>query len=347
MKAAVFEGIGKVNVTSVPDPVVEPGGVILKVDATTICGTDMRIFRNGHKKVKFPWILGHEVSGTIVEAGEGADVRIGDRVTVMPGVCCGNCVYCTNGRRHLCNIKQTIGYNLPGGFAEYIALPANFVKYRHLIPVPDGVQSKHAAIMEPLGVALHAHDRLDTRLNDSVVIMGAGPIGAMLYEIAKMRGATKIIMVDIKDERLEQMKRNYPSMILVNSLKTDLNAFVKEHTNGLGADVVIVSNSSPQAQVQSIALAAPMGRVMFFGGLPPEKSIIEIDSNIVHYNDLAVYGLNGTTMRNNHQAMDLLQSKSFNLDAIVTHEFPLEEIENAIHLVEKGDAMRVAINPQL
>jgi len=347
MKAAVFEGIGNVSVKSVPDPQVEPGGVILKVEACTICGTDIRIFRNGHKKVSFPWILGHEVCGTVVEAGKGANVAIGERVAVMPGAHCGNCVYCVNGRRHQCALKKSIGYQLPGGFAEYIALPPEFVTHKMLVAVPEGVASKHAAIMEPIGVALHAHDRIDTRLNDSVVILGAGPIGAIHYEIARLRGAMKIIVADIKDERLEIMRKHYPSAILVNSRKVDLENFVKEQTNGLGADAVIVSNSSPEAQVQSIRLAAPRGRVMFFGGLPEDRRIIELDSNIIHYNDLAVYGLNGTTMKNNYQAMEILKMGLFNMDAIVSHEYPLDDIQKALELVEKGETMRVAINPHL
>ncbi|MCF8568001.1 alcohol dehydrogenase catalytic domain-containing protein [Alicyclobacillus tolerans] len=345
MKAAVFEEIGVVTVKEVPKPVAEPGGVLLKVEAGTICGTDIRIFRNGHKKVSFPWILGHEFVGTVVQTDDEAQAPLGNRVAVMPGVSCGNCEACASGRIHLCSATRSIGYHVPGAFAEYVAIPSDFVKYKHLVPVPDNVKSSYAAVMEPLAVVLNAHERAYTHLNDVVVILGAGPIGAMHCEIARLRGAKTIIVADILDSRLAQMQKHFPSLVYVNSKDENLLEVVQSLTSRLGADVVITANSSPQAQVQSLELLAPRGRVVFFGGLPPAKSIVALDTNIIHYNELEVYGLYGSSMKHNYQSMQMLQNGSINIEAIVTHELPLADIRSGIELVEQGDAMRVAILP--
>lgn len=346
MKAAVFE-LNKVQVKEVPYPQVEPGGVIIKVEACTICGTDIRTFRHGNNAIPFPQILGHEFVGTIVETGENADIETGKRVVVNPGVSCGHCRACTSGRIYMCEHSQDIGYEIPGAFAEYIAIPEAFVRNQHLIHLPDHIKSSHAAIMEPLAVVLNTHERAYIGLNDTVVILGSGPIGAMHYEVAKARGAGTVIVADINEARLKQLKKRSDYDRFVNLQNEDIQAIVKDCTNGVGADVVITANPSPHSQIQSIDLAAPRGRIVFFGGLPPSKSKVELDTNVIHYNELEIYGLYGSMMKHNYEAIDMLKNHKIDIESIVTHELPLSDILKGIELAEKGEAMRVAIIPNL
>lgn len=345
MKAAVFRDLNKVIVEQVPDPVMEPGGAILRVEACTICGTDIRTFRHGNKDIPFPQIFGHELVGTVVEAEVGGRLSTGQRVAVNPGVSCGHCRACTQGRIYLCTASMSVGYEIPGAFAEYIAIPEIFVRNQHVIPVPEGVKTTHACIMEPLAVVLSTHDRCYTGLNDTVVVLGAGPIGAMHYDVARARGAGCVVVADVNDDRLARITKRSPCDRLVNLTKESIQDVVRECTDGIGADVVITANPSPDSQVQSITLAAPRGRIVFFGGLPPAKSKVELDTNVIHYQELEIYGLYGSMMRHNYEALDMLAAGRIDAAGIVSHQLPLDQIEHGIRLAEQGKAMRVAILP--
>ena len=346
MRAAVFKGPNEVEIENVPDPVAEPGGIVLKVEACTICGTDIRTYRHGNNDIQLPQVLGHELVGTVTEVGgTGTNLEVGRRVAVNPGVSCGHCRACTSGRIYLCESSLSVGYEIPGAFAEYIAIPEVFVRNKHIIPVPDGVVSEHACIMEPLAVVLNTHERCYTGLNDVVVILGAGPIGAMHYDVARARGAGCVIVADILGARLARIKKKSPHDRVVNLNTENIDDIVRECSDGVGADVVITANPSPQSQIQSISLAAPRGRIVFFGGLPPAKAKVELDTNVIHYQELEIYGLYGSHMRHNYEAIDMLASGRIDASAIVTHRLPLEEITRGIEMAEQGTAMRVAIVP--
>lgn len=344
MHAAVLQGIGRMSIEDVPQPECAPGGMVLRVRACAICGTDVRIFRHGKRNVRPPCIVGHEITGEIVEIG--ADVTgytVGEPVLLIPGIPCGRCRYCLQGRTSLCTHGHAIGYEYPGGFAEYIAVPPEGVRAGSVIKLPS-LSFAHAAITEPLACALSAHERTQTGLGDTVVIFGAGPIGAMHILLAKLRGAARVVTIDLLPARLAQAHRFAPDL-LINGATEDVVATVMEYTDGYGADVVITAASSRAAQEQAIALAGPRARIVFFGGLPPDNGAITFDSNRVHYGEMAVFGLFGSNLAQNHLALQLIASGQIPADQLVTHVLPLNEIEEGIALIERGEALRVVIKP--
>lgn len=345
MIAAVFEEIGKVVVKDVAEPVRTPGGVLLQVDACTLCGTDLRIFRHGGNGVQFPAVLGHEIAGTVLDAPDDSGVQKGQRVAVVPTVHCGNCPACLAQRWVKCRRRISLGYSGQGGYSQRLNIPREWVQYDHLIPIPDNLPSPYAAIMEPLACVLNAHERAKTRLGDVVLVMGAGAIGGMLCRVARLRGAKTVVLTDVNNARLNR-SQHFGADYYVNSHERDLSQFIQDLTGGEGVDVIFTANPDPNAQVLSLALLAIAGRVVFFGGLIPGRSQITIDGDRVHYNDLEIYGLFGSTIAQNRQAMELLASGMVDGASVVTHTVALRNVANAVALAESGEALRVAIMPE-
>lgn len=344
MQAAVLQGIGQMTIEEVPRPECLPGGMVLRVRACAICGTDVRIYRHGKRNVRPPCIVGHEITGTIAEIGAGvAGYTVGQAVLLVPGIPCGHCRYCLRGWTSLCTFGHGIGYEYPGGFAEYIAVPPEGVRAGIVVALPS-IPFEQAAITEPLACAISAHERTQTGMGDTVVIFGTGPIGAMHILLSRLRGAARIIAIDLLDARLEQARQFGPD-ILINAAHEDPVAAVMEDTHGVGVDVVITAASSQKAQEQAIALAGPRARIVFFGGLPPDGPMITLDSNRVHYGEMAIYGLFGSNMAQNRLALQLIASGQIPAEKLVTHILPLDQIEHGIALIERGDALRTVITP--
>jgi L-iditol 2-dehydrogenase len=347
MKAAVYEGIEQIVVREVPEPGVTPEyPVKIRVDACAICGTDVRTYHHGKANVVPPQIIGHELAGTVVETlpGEAGEWQPGDRVTVAAVVSCGECYYCTRGIQNRCDRFTAIGYEHPGAFAQFMGVPAKMVKDGSINRIPGDTPAKYACIAEPLACVLNGQELSGVGMGQSVVVIGAGPIGCMHVAVARLLGATKVILCEISPSRLRMAKAFSPD-VEINPGEENAVTRVMDETEGRGADVVIVAAPSGAAQEQALKMAAKRGRVSFFGGLPKDKPTITLDSNLVHYRELFVHGSADSTPRHNRIAVEMIGSGRVNAASLVTHTLPLGGVVEGIGLVERGESLKVVIEP--
>lgn len=344
MKAAILESPGRLIVKEVPDPKLQSGSVLLKVKVCSICPTDVRTYRYGHPRIELPQILGHEIAGEI-EATKGVTgYKTGDRVALTPRIACGKCFYCLKGQHIYCENSLTFGYQLPGGYAQYVLVPARGVEYGVLNKIADTLSLEEASLAEHLACSLRAQKALRVEKGDTVVVIGGGPVGIMHCRLAKLNGAGKVILIEREVKRLELV--NLASVDnVVDSSKTDPKAEILALTEGRGADAVIVACSSTQAQEESLYFAGKGGRVDFFGGLPAGQSNISLDSNLIHYQEISVLGSHSSTPEDNRAALDLLARKCIEVDDLVTKAFPLDSIEEAFRFAQSNAGMNVAIRP--
>ncbi|WP_256761917.1 zinc-dependent dehydrogenase [Cohnella sp. WQ 127256] len=345
MKAAVLEQLEQMVVKEVERPSVDEDSILMKVEAVGICGSDIRIFRHGNNRVTLPQVLGHESAGRIVELGQNVTkFKIGDRISLGADVPCGECIFCEAGIGNNCQINYAMGYQFAGSFAEYVLLNKTMVNYGPIHKIPDHISYEEAALAEPLACVLNALELSNIKLGDSVVVIGAGPIGCMIIEVAKLMGATKVILVQRSRPRLETAKQFGAHAYICSSEENAIER-VLEETGGLGADVVITSNPSPEAQVDAIYMAKNRARVNFFGGLPKGKSMVTLDTNIIHYKELFVHGAHGSLPAHHQKAIDLIGSGVIDMKRYISHRYPLDEINQAISAAEDHVGMRVIVQP--
>ncbi|HWR22739.1 MAG TPA: zinc-dependent dehydrogenase [Feifaniaceae bacterium] len=344
MKAAVLEALNKIEVRQVPDPACGDDGILLKVHACAVCGSDIRIFHHGNSRVKMPAIIGHEIAGEVVAAGRNVSrFSVGDRVAVGADVPCGECSFCEAGIGNNCQTNYALGYQFQGGFAQYLPLNGMVVNFGPVHKIPDSVGYDEAALAEPLACVLNALELSGIRLGDDVVIIGAGPIGMMIIEVARKMGARKIIVVQRSRPRLEMAKK-FGADAYICSGEEDAIARVLEETGGLGADVVITANPSPQSHSDALHMAKNRARVNLFGGLP-KGSTVTLDTNIIHYKELFVHGAHGSLPRHHRQAVDMIASGMVDMEKYITHRFPLERIGEAFAAAEDHAGLRVVVHP--
>jgi L-iditol 2-dehydrogenase len=345
MKAAVFHGPADVRIGEVPRPAIGEREVLIKVAACAVCGSDVRTFRHGARNITKPVILGHEISGTVAEVGAAlSGFAVGQRVAVAPAIPCGECRYCHAGAETMCERLRSIGYEFDGGLAEFLAVPESAVRAGCVNRVPDQVSFDEAAIAEPLACVINAQELSNVGSGDTVVVMGAGPVGCLHVGLAKVRGAAKTILVDIRAERLA-LAAQFGADALIDGSREDVRARVLDETDGHGASVVIVAAPSNKAQEQSVTLAARRGRINFFGGLPKTNPIISLDANIVHYRELSISGAYGSRPAHNRAALDLIASGQLRTQPLIGLELPLDRVVDGLHAVEEGRVLKVIVRP--
>lgn len=222
---------------------------------------------------------------------------------------------------------------------EYMRVPAEAIRQGNVIPIPDSMSFEEAAVTEPLSCTYHSYRALQTKPGDTVLIIGAGPIGACHVMINKLAGATKIIVADISDERLSEIK-NYGADLIINSGKSDLKDFVFKQTAGIGADIVITACSVPSLQTLALEVAAPLGRVNFFGGMPSGKEMVTLNTNLIHYKELTVLGTTGSSLDDFNKSLSIAASGKINIGDLVTARFPIESANEAFAHAVSGMGMK-------
>ncbi|WP_391574860.1 alcohol dehydrogenase catalytic domain-containing protein [Cohnella sp.] len=344
MKAAVLEQLERMALKEVPTPEVDADSILMKVEAVGICGSDIRIYRHGNSRVQLPQILGHEAAGRVVAVGANVTrFSVGDRICLGADVPCGECVFCEAGIGNNCQINYAMGYQFAGSFAEYVLLNKMVVNYGPIHKIGDGISYEEAALAEPLACVLNGLELSQVKLGDTVVVIGAGPIGMMLVEVAMKMGA-RVLLVNRSRPRLEIAKR-LGAAAYICSGDEDAVQRVLDETGGLGADVVITCNPSPESQVDAIRMAKNRARVNFFGGLPKDRAIVPLDTNLIHYKELFVHGAHGSLPRHHQQAVELINNGIIDMSKFISHRFPLERIEEAIRVAESHEGLRVIVNP--
>ncbi|MFC1919641.1 alcohol dehydrogenase catalytic domain-containing protein [Chloroflexota bacterium] len=306
MKAVILERIEHLMVKEVPDPQLQEGSVILRIRACSVCSTDLRIYHHGDHRVKLPHILGHEISGEVTTISEEVSkYKVGDRVALTPRIACGGCFYCLREQHNYCENALTFGHQLPGGYAEFLMVSSQGLEYGVLNRIPENLSFEEAALAEPLSCYLKAQRDSKVGWGDKVVVVGGGPVGIMHCRLARASAASSIFLVEKEIRRLNKVDLSAVDEV-IDSGKRNPEKEIMELTEGRGADVIIVACSSLEAQDQSIFFAGKGGRVNFFGGLPRGQSIINIDSNLLHYREVSVTGSHGSTPGDNKEALDIL-----------------------------------------
>ena len=344
MKCAILKEIEKLEIEErrIPDP--KENEILIKVKSCAICGTDIKVFHHGHKHIVFPRITGHEVSGVVFKVGKNIkEYKEGDRVAVAPAIPCGKCYYCRKGQQTMCDNLKAIGYHYDGGFAEYMLVPEDAVLNGCVNKIPDNLPFEIASIAEPLACVINGQILSRIEIGDTVLILGAGPIGILHSLLAKINGASKIILADISEERIKEAE--FTGVYLIDMNKKDIYQEVKKITDGHMADKVIVAVGSKNAQELSLKLVAKRGSINFFGGLPKESPFIQFDSNLLHYGEFFVVGTHGSTPLHNKIAIELLSSGRINVEKLITHKLSLEKIKDGFEIVENKKGLKVLIIP--
>src|SRR5690554_1620163 len=346
MKALVFYAPEDVRIEDVPEPEPGPGEVKIRVRNCSTCGTDVKIFHNGHQNLSPPRVIGHEIAGEIVGLGEGVEGwDEGDRVQVIAAVPCGDCYECSRGWMEVCQNQTSMGYQYEGGFAEYMIVPREVMKVDGLNRIPDGVGFDEASAAEPLACAINAQSILGIEKGDTVVVFGAGPIGAMHIRLARANGAGRVFLIDVNAERLKMTADAVAPEEVIDGSQVDVVERVKELTDGRGADCIITATAANVAQEQAVEMAARNGRISFFGGLPKTNPTITCDSNLVHYRQLRIFGANGSAPHHNKEALRMIASGEVPVKDLITARVPLTNVLDAIGIVKRGEAIKVTIEP--
>jgi len=345
MKAALVRGVEDLVYGDFPTPSPGKGEMVIKVKACAVCATDVKVYHYGHRLIQFPRITGHELSGEVAGVGEGVTGFVpGERVQVAAAIPCGECYYCLRGVQAMCDDLKAIGYHYNGGFAEYTLLPERILRNACVNRIPENLSFEEAALAEPLACVINGQEISGVGFGDVVVVIGAGPIGCMHTQVARTKGARKVILADIDEARLKMASFTNADRF-VNPTKEDLSKAVKEENNNRLADQVMVAAGSGQAQVQALQLAAKRGAINFFGGLPKNQPTVTLDTNLIHYGELKVVGTHGSAPRHNSLALAVLGSGAIKGTDYITKTYGLSEIKEALQFAEKGQGLKVIVKP--
>lgn len=338
MQAIVFEDKGKYSLKDVPIPKIGEEDVLIKVDTCGICGTDVHIYE-GTFPANFPLIIGHEFSGIIKEVGRKVkNFKVGDAVAVNPNTTCGKCKYCRNGKENFCVAIPGLGVNYNGGFAEYVK-----VKESSVYLLPENLDLEIASFTEPLSCCLHGIDLAEIKPGYSVIILGAGPIGLIILQLAGISGADKIIITDPVKERRE-LALNLGARLALDPTKVNTEREIKTFLKGK-AEVVIECVGNPSTQAESINLVEPGGRVIWFG-VADTKAEIKINPFYIYRNEITIKGcfINPYTTE---RAVRLLGEGRIKVKELITHRFRLSEFDKAMQVYrEDRERIKILIKPE-
>ncbi|MGV8876303.1 MAG: zinc-binding dehydrogenase [Rhodoglobus sp.] len=345
MRAVVYKAPGDVEVMDVDTPVVGDGDVLLRVLSNTICGTDLRIAKGIKRKgVIAPRVLGHEVAGEVAQVGKNVTgVSVGDTVGLSPTFSCGSCTECQRGFFHLCRNAEVLGHQTDGGLADYLLVPARAVRDGVLVPYSITADPVAISLAEPLSCVIHGQRFLDISFGDVVLVIGGGAIGLMHARLAKLAGASTVIVSEpVEFRRLIAVE--FGADVTVDPTTENLAEVIDGVTNGDGADVVIVCIGVPALVNEALTLARKRARVSLFAGFPTDQSS-PIDSNLIHYKELTIVGSSNSTVVDYQQAVDLIERGAIDTARLVTHRFSVDQYEEAVDMINHPDALKVAIIP--
>ncbi|HOZ49513.1 MAG TPA: alcohol dehydrogenase catalytic domain-containing protein [Candidatus Hydrogenedentes bacterium] len=345
MKAALYGGPGDLLVQDVAEPVLRADGMILRIRACTICGTDLKLYTVGNPRCTPPRIIGHELVGEVIAIGDEVDgFELGDRLTFATSVACNRCAYCARGLENLCPHMKCISMDYDGAFAEYMAVPADAIRGGNALRVPDGLADQAAALAEPLSCVVNAAKIAGVKPGDTVVVVGAGPMGCLCAEVAKAYGAHRVVVTQRSQERLA-LARRLAGVEALDVAGGDAAAQIRALTGGEGADVVFAAAPSAAAQAEAFRMVRKGGALNLFASLPRGESTIEIDTRVIHYGQIAVTGASDSRPCDVRDALDLLAAGKIDVGTLVTHELPLDRLLDGIELMRRRSGLKIAIMP--
>ncbi len=323
-------------------PVPGPDQVLVKVLATSICGTDLHIYEWNEwaqARIKnLPQVMGHELCGEVLELGKNVkNVKKGDIISAETHIACGHCYLCHTGNAHICVNGKIFGVDVNGVFAEYAVVPG-----ANAWILDEKIPKDFASVMEPLGNAVHTVLAGEITGN-TVLVTGCGPIGVMSVAVSRICGATKVIATELNDYRI-QLAKKVGADLVINPKKENVVEKVLKETDGLGIDVVLEMSGNPIAIKQAFESLRPGGRFSILG-IPDKPMEIDLGKDIV-FKYITVQGINGRLMFSTwHKTSRFLSSGRLDLEPIITHRFRLEEFEKGMELMQSGNCGKILLYP--
>jgi len=330
-----------VRLEEMPTPQIGRGELLVRVEASGICGSDVMEW---YRLDKAPLVLGHEIGGQIAAVGDGVDsYQEGDRVSAAHHVPCNTCHYCLSGHHTVCETLRQTNFD-PGGFAEYIRLPAINVD-RGVFLLPDEVSYEQATFIEPLACILRGQRRAHTQPGQSVLIIGSGIAGLLHLQLARTLGAGCVVATDVVDYRLKAAQHFGADATF--HAEDDLPTRLRQVNQGRLADVVIVCTGATSAIAQALQSVAPVGTVLFFAPTAPDVTIPLSINNLFWRNDITLTTSYAGSPADYMTALELLRARRINVDEMITHRLSLEEAGIGFQLVANAqDSIKVIIEPQ-
>ena len=323
MTAAVLYGKEDLRLERVAVPQAGPGELVVQVGAALTCGTDLKVYRRGYHAMmlKPPIPFGHELAGVVAEVGEGVTrFREGDRVVALNSAPCDTCFFCRHGQQNLC---EDLLFN-NGAYAEFIRIPARIVEKNTLI-VPDGVPLEHAALTEPLACVVRGLEESEAQAGDTMVVIGAGPIGLMFMHVAELAGVKVIAVVKREDQIAAAKLFGAVDVVQIGTVEDVVAATRALMPEGRGADVVIEAVANPGTWEWAVEMVRKGGVVNFFGG-PPSGTKVQLDTNRLHYGDITLKASFHHTPATCRTAFGLVTSGRFKCAEYITGHARLDEV---------------------
>jgi L-iditol 2-dehydrogenase len=343
MKAAVLHGREDIRIERVPVPEAAPGELIVQVGAALTCGTDLKVFRRGYhaRMIVPPALFGHELAGTVVQAGEGVvDFASGDRVVALNSAPCGHCYFCDRGQENLCD---DLLFN-NGAYAEFIRIPARIVS-KNTLHVPDHVPLEHAALTEPLACAVHGFEDSRPRPGDTVAVIGGGPLGLMIMHVAALAGCEVIAIVK-HDGQVEAARQlGAAHVVQTANIRKAIIETRSLTPKKQGVDIAIEAVGVPETWQEALEIVRKGGTVNFFGGCALGTQV-SLDTNRIHYSDITLRATFHHTPTICRKALELIASGRFQAGAFITGHAHLYELNRVFEkLMNRSSEIKTAIVP--
>lgn len=339
MRAAVYYNNKDIRIEDLPKPKISTDEILVKVIASGICGSDVMEW---YRVKKAPRVLGHEISGEIEEVGKDVNqYKIGDRVFVSHHVPCNECRYCHAGFHTVCDTLKSTNFD-PGGFAQFIRVPEINVRFGTFI-LPDEVSFDQGTFVEPLGCVIRGQRFADVKKGHTVLVIGSGISGLLHIQLAKAKGAAKVIATDIDKYRLDAAKR-FGADVVINA-NDDVPTIVKEANDGRLADVVIVCTAALEAFDQAFKSVDRAGILLLFAPTAPETRV-PLPLFDIYFKGVKIVFSYAAVTQDIEEAINLLKNKEINVNAMISHRFGLSNIQKGFDLVAKADkSIKVIIEP--
>jgi len=341
MKAAILEKPGKLEIREMRTPDCPAGGVRVKVNACGICSADVKMVTQGHRALNYPRIPGHEISG-VIEQSRTKRFKEGDRIQIAPGLRCGRCSYCLKGMDNLCLNREILGFTYDGGFAEYIAIPIEDTIVGSLNIIPEKISDTDATLAEPLACCINAQNKINITENDSVLIIGAGPLGLLHALVAKHKGVEHTLISELQTHRQKTAFHTWADTV-IDPGTDNMTEKVLAATQNKGVDALIFACSRVGFNVPFMKLLAPAGRVSIFSSITSQLSPSSIDFNQIHYNEFFISGAYGCTAEQNRKALELISSKHGLAQELITHRVRLDTIHQGFEYTASQKGLKTVV----
>jgi L-iditol 2-dehydrogenase len=327
-RSVVVYGINNFRVEKRERPEPRFGEVLVKIEYSGLCPSDIKIIRHGGRLVRYPVVLGHEMAGIVEEVGEGVKgVEVGERVNVAADIYCGTCKYCRAGRENLCERPLTFGYNIDGGHADYLLVPREGVP-KTIFKVPDGLSLEVASLTEPVACVVHSMNAGKVSPGDSVAIVGEGPMGLLHVLLAKIYGAGSIAVLGLVDKKLKLAEELGAEKLYNRKNYPNVEDILRENPDGF--DKVFLTVVNKTTLEESLKLVKKGGRVVIFAGVPAHSVSFSLDPNIIHYDEVSLVGSSSYLYMEYAKALKFVSMYQRELSKIISHRFNIDEFERAV-----------------